>query len=101
MSQTLTVSQIQPLAGYVLIEPAQAETKTASGIYLPESTEKKSQHGKVLACGKSKLVDGKEVVCPVKVKDLVLYKQWGGNAIKVGEIEYQLMEFDDILAVIK
>lgn len=101
MSKKITISQIKPLAGYVLIEPAESETQTASGIYLPDSEGKKPQHGKILAVGDTTYDDGKEIKCSVSVGDLVYYKQWGGNEIKIEDKEYQLMEFKDVIAVIK
>ncbi|MBD3279553.1 MAG: co-chaperone GroES [Candidatus Pacebacteria bacterium] len=97
----LKVSQLKPLAGYILVEPAKQETKTKSGIYLPEDAEDKPQHGKVLACGAATHVDGVKVSCPVKKGDQVIYKKWGGNDVKLDEVEYQFLKFDDVLAVIK
>ncbi len=91
---------IKPLAGYVLIEPAPKETKTASGIVLPESADEKPQEGKVLACGDSIYEHGKEVVCPVKVGDKVVYKKWGGNEIKVDGKELLLIKFEDLMATV-
>lgn len=96
----LKVSQFQPMPGYILVEPAKAETKTRSGIYLPDNDEK-PQHGKVLSCGASTVVEGSKIECPVKKGDLVLYKKWGGNDVKVDDIEYQFLKFEDVLAVIK
>lgn len=55
--KNLTVSQLQPMAGYVLVEPAKAETKTASGIILPESDSEKPQYGTVLAVGEADCSD--------------------------------------------
>lgn len=100
MSDALTVSQIKPLPGYILVEPASAQKQTASGIYLPDSHEEKPQHGTVLAVGADAMIDGQTVVAPVKVKDKVIYKKWGGNELKVGDIEYQILKFEDVLAVI-
>ena len=51
MSMTLSVTDVSPLAGYVLVEPAKQEKKTASGLYLPDSADEKPQHGTVLAVG--------------------------------------------------
>ncbi len=97
----LKVSQFQPMPGYVLVKPAESETKTASGIYLPNNDEK-PQHGQVLACGASIWESGvKEVKCPVKKGDKVLYKKWGGNDVKIDDVEYQFLKFEDILATIK
>ena len=91
---------LKPLAGYVLIEPAPKETKTASGILLPDSADEKPQEGKVLACGEPAFDDGQEIVCPVQVGDLVIYKKWGGNEVKVDGKEMMLIKFDDLMAIV-
>jgi chaperonin GroES len=44
---------------------------------------------------------GQKIESPVKVGDTVIYKKWGGNELKVGEVEYQFLKFDDILAIVK
>ncbi len=98
---TVSVSQLQPLAGYVLVEPAQTQKQTASGIYLPDAHDEKPQHGKVLAVGGATYIDGKEITAPVKKGDQVIYKKWGGNDFKIGDVEYQFLKFEDVLAVIK
>lgn len=100
MADTLSVSQLQPLAGYVLVEPAEMQKQTASGIYLPDSHEEKPQYGTVLAVGADTTVDGVKVSCPVKKGAKVIYKKWGGNEFKVGETEYQFLKFEDLLAEI-
>ena len=91
---------IKPLAGYVLIEPAPKETKTASGIVLPESADEKPQEGKVLACGADSVDEGKTIKCPVKVGDKVVYNKWGGNEIKTDGKELLLIKFEDLMATI-
>ncbi len=98
---TVSVSKLHPLPGYILVEPAKQEKQTASGIYLPDSHDEKPQHGTVLAVGDTTMVDGAKVECPVKVKDMVIYKKWGGNDFKVEDVEYQFLKFEDVLAVIK
>jgi len=101
MSASLSIKNITPLAGYVLVEPAKQEKQTVSGIYLPDSSEEKPQHGTVLAVGGSVWESGvKEIKSPVKVGDKVIYKKWGGNDFKVDDVEYQFLKFDDILAVV-
>jgi len=92
---------LKPLAGYVLIEPAPKETKTASGIVLPESADEKPQEGKVLACGPDAVEEGKTIKCPVKVGDKVVYKKWGGNEIKVEGKELLLIKFEDLMAIVE
>ena len=100
MSSLIKVSQLKPMAGYILVEPTAKQTKTTSGIYLPEAEGEKPQHGKVLACGADTTQDGQKITCPVKKNQQVLYKKWGGNDVKIGEIEYQFLKFEDILATI-
>jgi chaperonin GroES len=101
MATALTVKNINPLPGYILVEPAEPETKTDSGIYLPSNSEEKPQHGSVVACGDTAQIDGQEVKCPVKKGDQVIYKKWGGNEIKVADKELQLLKFEDVLATVK
>lgn len=98
----ISVKKIQPLPGYVLVQPAEVATKTASGLYLPENSGDKPQHGTVLAVGDSIWESGvKEITAPVKVGQTVIYKKWGGNDFKIGDTEYQFLKFEDVLAVIK
>lgn len=88
--------------GYVLVEPGEAETKTASGIILPESAQEKPAQGKVVACGDDMVIEGGKIVkCPVEVGDKVVYKKWGGDEIKVGGMEYKLVKFEDLMAIIE
>jgi chaperonin GroES len=101
MADSFSVSQLHPLAGYVLVEPAKAQKQTASGIYLPDNNEEKPQHGTVLAVGEDTVVDGQKVSSPVKKGDHVIYKRWGGNDFKVNDVEYQFLKFEDVLAKIK
>lgn len=94
--------KLKPTAGNVLIEPLEAERKTASGIVLPESHEEKPQTGKVLAVGAEVVCDCKcdcHRSAPCKVGDKVIYKQWGGNEVKIEGKEYLFVKFEDILAV--
>lgn len=85
---------IQPLGEYVLIEPAKADTKTASGIVLPDTSEEKSQEGKVIAIGDDKKIK-------VKTGQKVIYSKYSGSEVKVDNIEYLLVKAEDILAVVK
>ena len=99
---TININQVKPLAGYVLVKPADKQTKTASGIYLPDSSEEKPQHGTVLACGDAIWESGvKEIKSPVKKGDQVIYKKWGGNEIKVDGKEMLLVKEEDLLAVLE
>jgi len=95
-------SSIQPVAGYVLVEPQKKEKTTASGIVLPESHEDKPQQGKVLAVGDTFISDyGTKKESPVKVGDVVIYREWGGKEYKQdNNTELLILKFDDIMAVI-
>lgn len=93
---------IKPLMGYVLVEPSAAETKTASGLYLPDSAQEKPAQGVVVAIGDVIILEsGKVIGAPVNVGDKVIYKKWGGDEIKLNGIEYKLVKFDDLMAVIE
>ena len=88
--------KIQPLSDRVLVEPQEAETKTASGIYIPDSAKEKPQQGKVVAVGKGK----KDHDMTVKTGDIVLYGKYSGSELKYEGKDYLIMREDDILAII-
>lgn len=87
---------IKPLSDRVLIEPEAAETKTASGIYIPETAKEKPQRGKVVAVGKG----NKDHDMTVKVGDTVLYGKYSGTELKLEGSDYLMMREDDILAIV-
>ena len=88
--------KIQPLSDRVLLEPREAETKTASGLYIPDSAKEKPQQGKVVAVGKGK----KDHNMTVKVGDIVLYGKYSGSELKYEGNDYLIMREEDILAII-
>ncbi len=87
---------IRPLADRVLVEPKEAETKTASGIYIPETAKEKPQQGKVIAVGGGK----KDEPMELKVGDTVLYGKYSGTEITVDGKDYLMMRQSDVLAVL-
>ena len=87
---------IKPLADRVLVEPKEAETKTASGLYIPDTAKEKPQEGKVLAVGPGK----KDEPMEVKAGDTVLYGKYAGTEINVDGKSYMIMRQSDILAII-
>lgn len=103
--QKIKTSKVKllPTAGYVLIEPFEAVTKTSGGIYLPETANpEKPQKGKVIAIGDDEiLTNGTKRKPQVKIKDIVVYKKWGGSEFKEEGKEYLFVKFEDILAIIK
>jgi chaperonin GroES len=91
--------KIRPLDDRVVVEPLEAEEKTAGGILLPDTAKEKPQRGKVLAVGAGKLNDdGKREPVGVAVGDLVLYGRYAGNDIEISGKEVKIMRESDILA---
>ncbi|MFS8159833.1 MAG: co-chaperone GroES [Candidatus Roizmanbacteria bacterium] len=93
---------IKPLFDYVLVKPDVNETKTASGILLPDSSKEKPQIGTIMEIGPGGTnPEGKKIEMIVKKGEKVLYKKWGGNEVKVGNEEWLLIEQKDIMATVK
>ena len=86
----------KPLADRVLVEPKEAETKTAGGLYIPDNAKEKPQEGVVLAAGPGK----KDEPMEVKVGDKVLYGKYAGTEVNIGDKSYMIMRQSDILAII-
>ena len=98
--KSLKKLNLKPAPGYIVIKPLEAEGKTSSGIYLPDSANEKPQKGKILAVGGDEITDsGAKRQSPAKVGDIVIYKKWGGNEVKIDGIEYLFAKFEDVLAV--
>ena len=87
---------LNPLADRVLVEPLEAETKTASGIIIPDTAKEKPQKGTVVAVGPGT----KDEPLTVKVGDTVLYGKYAGTELKLEGTEYLIMRESDILAII-
>ena len=88
---------IKPLADRVVIEPKEAETKTASGLYIPDTAKEKPQQGVVAAAGPGK----KDEPMEVKVGDVVLYGKYAGTEVNAPDGKtYMIMRQSDVLAVI-
>lgn len=87
---------IQPLSDRVLVKPAAAEEKTASGIIIPDTAKEKPQRGTVVAVGNGK----PEEPMTVKVGDSVLYGKYSGTEITLDGDDYLIMRESDIFAVL-
>ena len=94
-------TKIKPLAGYALIEPQDAEEITVGGIVLPDTVKEKPAEGKVIEVGDSIKRPKHEEKAEFKVGDVVLYKKWGGDEIKVGGKEFKLVKFEDVMAILE
>lgn len=93
---------IRPLQDRIIVERVEEETKTASGIIIPETAQEKPQEGKVIAVGNGKKTeDGKVIALDVKVGDKVLFGKYAGTEIKIEGKEYMMMREDDILGIVE
>ena len=95
--------KIQPLGDRVVVKPLEPESKTKSGIVLPDTVKEKPQEGEVIAVGKGKVLDSGAIqALEVKAGDRVLYGKYSGSEIttKDGQ-ELLIMREEDILAVMK
>ena len=94
---------IQPLFDNILVKPLEAESKTASGILLPDNAKEKPQMGEIMAVGTGVMDDGEIVKnsIVVKVGQKVMYKKWGGDEVKVNGEDWMIVKQSDIMAVIE
>ena len=92
---------IKPLGDRVVILPAEADTKTKSGIVIPDTSKEKPQKGKVVAVGSGKLLDnGQRAAMEVKVDDNVIFNKYSGTEVKVDDVEYLVIRESDILGIL-
>ncbi len=87
---------IKPLAARVVIQPIDEESRTDSGLYIPDTAKEKPQTGMVVAIGEGT----EEISITVKVGEKVLFPKYTGTEIKLGNEEYIIMDFEKILAVL-
>ncbi len=92
---------LKPLGDKVVVQLVEAEEKTASGIYLPDSAKKKPTEGKVIAIGEGRTLDsGEKNQLTVKVGDRVLFSKYGGNEVTVDGEDYTILDEDQIYAIL-
>lgn len=93
---------VQPLEDRILIEPIEAETKTASGIYLPETAKERPIQGKVVAVGPGKLLDnGKRANLSVKKGDTVVFGKYAGTEVELKGDKHLIIRETELLGVIE
>jgi len=93
---------LKPLGDRVIVKPAEAEEKTQSGLFIPDTAKEKPQRGEVVAVGEGKLKDdGTRVPIDVKVGDTVIFSKYGGSEVKIDNVEYKILDAErDIIAVV-
>ena len=92
---------LKPLGDRVVLQIKEAEEKTETGIYMPETSKEKPLEAVVVAVGTGEVIDGKKVPLDVKAGDNVIYNKFSGTEIKMGNTEYLIVRQNDILAIIE
>jgi chaperonin GroES len=86
----------------VLVKPLEKETRTESGLYLPESSKERPVQGKVVAVGPGKRLDnGKRADLPIKVGDTIVYGKYAGSEVEIKGIEHLILRESEILGVLE
>lgn len=101
-TKSKTDAAIRPLHDKILVKRDDAETKTSSGIFLPESGKEKPKTGTVQAVGDGALntETGARIPLTVKKGDRIIFTSYAGTEIKLGGTEYLMMSEDDVLAIV-
>jgi len=86
--------KIKPLGARLIVKPLEEEEKTSAGLYLPDTAKEKSMEGEVIAVGK--LDDDFKV----NIGDRVIYQKFAGNKVILNDVEYLILEQNDVLAVL-
>ena len=93
--------KVRPLYDRILIKRVEEETKTAGGLYIPDTAKEKPQQGLVVAVGSGKIQeDGTLRKLEVKAGDKILFSKYSGNDIKIDGTEHLILKEDDVLAVL-
>jgi chaperonin GroES len=94
--------QIKPLEDRILVEVLDAETKTASGLVIPDTAKEKPQEGKVIAVGPGRFDEDGEKRIPMDIKtgDTVIFSKYGGTEVTYDGKDYLLLSARDVLAIV-
>ena len=93
--------KLAPLEDKIIVKQAEAQTQTASGLYIPDNAKEKPQQGEVLAVGPGRRDDkGERIPMDVKVGDKVLYSKYGGTEVHYEGEDYLIVGARDILAIL-
>lgn len=93
---------VKPLEDRILIKPAEPETKTASGIYLPESSKERPVQGSVVAVGPGKRLDnGKRADLGIKKGDTVVYGKYSGTEVEIKGVKHLILRESEVLGIVE
>lgn len=93
---------VRPLHDRILVRRVEEETKTAGGLFIPDTAKEKPQRGEIVAAGKGRITeDGKILPLEVKVGDKILFAKYAGTEIKFSGEEYLMMREEDVLGIVQ
>jgi chaperonin GroES len=97
----MSSTQVRPLEDRVIVKPLDAETKTASGIFLPESAKERPMQGKVVATGPGKMLDnGTRMAMMVKKGDTVVFGKYAGTEVEIKNVKHIIVRESELLGVL-
>jgi len=97
----MSTTQVRPLEDRVLVKPLEAETKTASGLFLPESAKERPMQGKVVATGPGKMLDnGTRMAMMVKKGDTVVFGKYAGTEVEIKNVKHIIVRESELLGVL-
>ena len=93
--------KLRPMQDRIIVKRVEEETRTAGGIFIPETAKEKPMEGEVISAGPGKIMeDGKRAPMDVKAGDRILFGKYSGTEIKVDDQDYLIMREDEILAIL-
>ncbi|MEX0599082.1 MAG: co-chaperone GroES [Rhodothermales bacterium] len=95
------MGSIKPLGDRVVVQPEEAEDKTESGLYIPDTAKEKPQRGTIVSVGPGRVEDGKKIDMSVGEGDTILYGKYSGTEISLGGKDLLIMRESDILGIIE
>ena len=95
------MTMIKPLSDRVVVKAEEAEEKTSSGLYIPDSAKEKPQRGTVISVDPGRVENGTKIEMSVKEGDTVLYGKYSGSEITLDGNEYLIMRESDILGIVQ
>lgn len=94
--------KLKPLGDHIVVKPLEEAEVKKGGIIIPETAKEKPSRGEVVEAGQGKIMDdGKRKPMELKKGDKVIYQKYGGNEIKVDDVEYIIMTEEDVLAIVE
>ena len=92
--------KVRPLYDRILVKRVEEETKTAGGLYIPDTAKEKPTQGEILAVGPGRVEKGERIPVDVKVGDKVLYGKYSGTEVTIDGENYLILRESDVLAIV-